>query len=213
MSTASPLIPSTHGLDHLLQAARALGAEPACERFVFLRHGQTARNALRIFQGPEEPLDATGEAQAQAAAELLAGEGFASIISSDMQRAHRTASVVAEHHACMPLARPGLRERNFGALIGTSSRELDWTCDPPGGESLDAFVMRTRAGLTEAWAWPAPLLIVAHGGIFYVLAGLLGVTITPALFGNALPLRFERGVDGWRVTPLAAGSPGASNIA
>ena len=52
----------------MLRLAGSLGAEPACDRFVFLRHGQTARNALRVFQGPEEPLDATGESQAIRAA-------------------------------------------------------------------------------------------------------------------------------------------------
>jgi probable phosphoglycerate mutase len=213
MSTHSSLIPSTRGLETLLQVAGRLGAEPACERFVFLRHGQTARNALRIFQGPEEPLDATGEAQALRAAELLAGEAFASIVCSDMRRAHHTARTVAARHAIEPVTCAGLRERNFGELIGTSSRELDWTWDPSGGESLETFVTRTRAGLLEAWSHPQTALIVAHGGIFYVLAGLLDVTITPAYFGNALPLRFERVLDGWRVTPLDAAATGESNIA
>ena len=213
MTTTTPLIPSTRGLDQLLRIAGTLGADPACDHFVFLRHGQTARNALRVFQGPDEPLDATGEAQALRAAEILAGEKFASIVCSDMRRAHRTAHVVASRHEMTPVSCPGLRERNFGALVGTSSRELDWTCDPAGGESLETFVARTRAGLIEAWAHPATALIVAHGGIFYVLAGLLGVAINPAYYGNALPLRFERAAAGWRVTPLDTAAAGESNIA
>ena len=213
MTTTTPLIPSTRGLDQLLRIAGTLGADPACDHFVFLRHGQTARNALRVFQGPDEPLDATGEAQALRAAEILAGEKFASIVCSDMRRAHLTAHVVAARHEMIPVSCAGLRERNFGELVGTSSRELDWTCDPAGGESLETFVTRTRAGLIEAWAHPATALIVAHGGIFYVLAGLLGVVINSSFYGNALPLRFERAAAGWRVTPLDAAAAGESNIA
>jgi probable phosphoglycerate mutase len=213
MSTHATLIPSTRGLDQLLRLAGSLGAEPACDRFVFLRHGQTARNALRIFQGPEEPLDATGESQATRAAEILAAESFASIVCSDMRRAHRTAQAVAARHDMVPVTSAGLRERNFGDLVGTSSRELDWTCDPPGGESLETFVTRTRGGLIEAWAHPATALIVAHGGIFYVLAGLLKVPVTTAYYGNALPLLFERDGAGWRITPLDTAVAGESNIA
>jgi broad specificity phosphatase PhoE len=213
MTHSSPLIPSTRGLDALLGIAGTLGAEPACDRFIFLRHGQTARNASRIFQGPDEPLDATGEAQAVRAADILAGETFASIVCSDMRRAHHTAQTAAARHGITPLTCAGLRERNFGALVGTSSRELDWTCDPAGGESLEAFVKRARAALIEAWAHPPTALIVAHGGIFYVLAGLLRVPVSTAYYGNALPLRFVRAGTGWQVMPLDAAAAGESNIA
>lgn len=213
MTTPTPLIPSTRGVDQLLSLAGALGADPACDQFVFLRHGQTARNALRIFQGPDEPLDATGEAQARRAAEILAREEFASIVCSDMRRAHHTAQTAAAPHGITPVTCAGLRERNFGELVGTSSRELDWTCSPAGGESLETFVTRTRAGLIEAWSHPATALIVAHGGIFYVLAGLLRVPVTTAYYGNALPLRFTRDTGGWRVTPLDTAIAGESNIA
>lgn len=213
MTHPTPLIPSTRGLDKLLQFAGTLGADPACDRFVFLRHGQTARNALRIFQGPDEPLDATGEAQALRAAEILGREKFASIVCSDMRRAHQTAQTAAARHGIAPVTSAGLRERNFGELVGTSSRELDWTCNPAGGESLETFVTRTRAGLIEAWSHPATTLIVAHGGIFYVLAGLLKVPVTTAYYGNALPLFFKRDGTGWRITPLDTAVAGESNIA
>ena len=75
------------------------------------------------------------------------------------------------------------------------------------------IVTRTRAGLIEAWAHPATALIVAHGGIFYVLAGLLKVPVTTAYYGNALPLLFERDGAGWRITPLDTAVAGESNIA
>ena len=34
----------------------------------------------------------------------------------------------------------------------------------PGGESLDSFVARLLRGLNEALTYPAPVLVVGHGG-------------------------------------------------
>ena len=204
--------PSTRGLARLLELAGVGAAGPACEQFYFLRHGQTACNARRIFQAADEPLDATGEAQARRAAATLAGTALSSIVCSEMPRAHHTARAVAAGRDLALHVTAGLRERNFGHLIGSSSRELDWTCDPAGGESLDAFVLRSRAGLAEALAKPAPVLVVAHGGTFYVLAGWLGIDVSTALLGNALPLRFDRGVTGWRATALDIDAVGEANL-
>ena len=204
--------PSTRGLARLLELAGIGAAGPACEQFYFLRHGQTACNARRIFQAADEPLDATGEAQARRAAATLAGTALSSIVCSEMPRAHHTARAVAAGRDLAPHVTAGLRERNFGHLIGSSSRELDWTCDPAGGESLDAFVLRSRAGLAEALAKPAPVLVVAHGGTFYVLAGWLNIDVSTALLGNALPLRLDRGVTGWRATALDIDAVGEANL-
>ena len=176
---------------------------PRCETFYFLRHGQTARNAARIFQDADEPLDATGQAQAASAAALMAPVGIAGIVASDMRRARDTAAAVNARCAVGLQTRAGLRERNFGALIGTSSVALDWRCAPEGGETLARFVARTAAGLADALSQPAPVLVVAHGGTLHALAALLGVEPTVAWFANALPLRFDRTGEGWAAMPLA----------
>ena len=52
---------------------------------------------------------------------VLAGEPIRSIVCSDARRAFDTAHAVAAPHRLTPVAQEGLRERNFGALIGTSS--------------------------------------------------------------------------------------------
>jgi probable phosphoglycerate mutase len=193
------------GLDELLRLAAAAPLAPACEHFYFLRHGQTPRNAQRIFQPVDEPLSERGLAQAARAAELLAGEPIASIACSDARRAFDTAHTVMAAHrnrGLAPLVLEGLRERDFGALIGSSSAELDWACEPEGGETLPRFVERKRAALDAALALPAPVLVVAHGGSLLVLAGLLGVPVDFGVFGNAQPLRFARSGPRWTVTAL-----------
>ena len=216
-----PPIPMTHpnspsaaaGLDLLLQLARAQPIDIACEHFFFLRHGQTERNAQRIFQAVGEPLNATGLEQARRAATLLATEKISSIVCSDVRRARDTAELVAARHLLAPMVNTSLRERDFGKLIGTSSRDIDWACVPEAGETLQAFVARSRSGLAAALTQPAPTLVVAHGGTLYVLAGLLDIRLDDSLFGNAQPLRVERHGGAWRALPLAASTGTAANLA
>lgn len=178
----------------------------AVQRFYFLRHGQTARNALRIFQSLDEPLNEAGLAQAERAAALLAeelrGNESVHIVCSDAPRAWVTARTVARLLAREERLHAGLRERHFGALIGTSSADIDWDCAPEGGETLDQFVERSLAALAEAVAHPAPVVVVAHGGTLHVLACALGVALDASLLANATPLRFERAGALWRVARL-----------
>lgn len=201
------------GFDELVRLAAAKPLAPACDHFYFLRHGQTGRNAQRIFQGVDEPLSELGLRQAARAATLLAGEPIWTIVSSDAHRALTTAKTVAAALRLVPLEREDLRERHFGNLIGTSSANIDWACAPGGGETLPGFVDRKRAALSAALAEPGPVLVVAHGGTLYVLAALLGVAIGPEILGNAQPLRFDRSGVKWSVRALADNVDGGGAIA
>ena len=192
----------SQGLDDILRLGGQLRLQPACDHFYFLRHGQTARNALRVFQAPDEPLNDTGLDQARRAAELLAGEPIRTIVCSDAHRAMTTALTVAAPHAMAPVPDEGLRERNFGVLIGTSSVHIDWACDPAEGESLSGFMGRKHIALTRALALPGPVLVVAHGGSLFALAAMLGVPVNMTLMGNAQPLRFVKSASTWRIEPL-----------
>ncbi|MBU4612623.1 histidine phosphatase family protein [Achromobacter sp. GG226] len=204
---------SRRGLDRLAALASGIPFDPAVPGFYFLRHGQTECNARRIFQGVDEPLNATGVAQAERAGDVLAREPIRTIVCSDIARAHHTARIVAAHHTITPAGTDGLRERHFGELIGSSSADMDWDCAPPAGETLDTFVTRTAQALEAALREPGPVLVVAHGGTLYVLAGLLGLDATPALLGNAHPLRFDRTDTGWQVTALADAVNAPAHIA
>jgi broad specificity phosphatase PhoE len=211
----------SRGLERLPVLCAAAGCQlpEGLQRFYFLRHGQTARNALRIFQSIDEPLNDTGLAQAEQAAALLAeelaGNEGVHIVCSDAPRALTTARTVARLLAREERLHAGLRERHFGALIGSSSANIDWDCAPEGGETLDQFVARSLAALAEAVAHPAPVVVVAHGGTLHVLACALGVVLDAALLANATPLRFDRAGTGWTVTRLgtAAVADAAPNLA
>lgn len=216
---ASAQHPLGQGLERLPGLCATAGRLPdGLQRFYFLRHGQTGRNALRIFQSVEEPLSETGLAQAEQAAVVLANElaGYANvhIVCSDAPRALVTAQAVARQLEREARLHQGLRERHFGALIGTSSANIDWDCAPPGGETLDQFAARTLAALAEAVAHPAPVVVVAHGGTLHVLAAWLGLKLDASLLANATPLRVDRTGSGWAITRLGQAAPAsAPNLA
>jgi len=193
------------GLDVLAAHAGAVLLQPRSGRFLFLRHGTTAGNVDKIYQGFDQPLNELGHAQArEAAALLVARGGIERIVASDMDRAWQTAGIVGAALGLPVSAEIRLRERWFGDLVGTSSARLDWSHDPPNGDRMVDFIARTREGLLAALDTDRSTLVVAHGGTLNVLAGSLRVALQAAHMHNASPLDFQRDGEVWRVTPLGA---------
>jgi broad specificity phosphatase PhoE len=86
-----------------------------------LRHGQTTANVESVIQGQMDfPLSAIGIAQVQAlAAEWRrASVQFDLVISSHLQRARRTAEIIAEALACPLEIDPAWQERHLGEAEG-----------------------------------------------------------------------------------------------
>ena len=119
------------------------------------RHGQTTWNAERRFQGQSDiPLDATGQAQAQRAARLLAGLRPDMIVSSDLSRAANTAAPLAQLTGLDVILDKDLRERHGGQWEGLTDTEIrerypaehaSW--NPPDGEPSLAVADRVAAAL------------------------------------------------------------------
>lgn len=198
----------TLGIDRLCALTRSAPCTIAHESFLFLRHGETDGNLNSIYQREDQPLNATGEAQATAAAQLLARERIADIVASPMARAWRTASVTAAHHGLEPRPEHDIRERVYTALFGRPNHGFDWAHDPEGCETLEQFVTRVRRGLVNALT-PPPTngherLVVAHGGVLLVLTAMLGLTLHQDLHRNATPLRFRRTGRGWTAERIDA---------
>ena len=160
--------------------------------FWYLRHGQTDWNAQDLGQGSVEvPLNETGIAQAKAAAVKLRGRGIVSIIASPLGRAQVTAEIVAEALKLPVHTLPLLRETSFGVQEGQPMGDWfpRWVASemtPEGGESFADLRLRAAAAVTEALAFQAPVLIVAHGGLFRALRAEMGLPFheRPA---NAVP--------------------------
>jgi probable phosphoglycerate mutase len=171
--------------------------------FIFLRHGETENNRLGLVAGASDvPLNATGQAQARAAAQRLTAGGIDAIWSSPLRRARDTADCVAQALGLPVLVVPELAERNWGELEGRPRELRQRGVTPPGGESLEAFRARTLRGLQQIAPSRLPL-IVAHSGTFRVLSDWLGLPPQTAPVANSLPLRLSPLPGGrWSCRPL-----------
>jgi alpha-ribazole phosphatase len=164
-------------------------------QLLLARHGETAWNAARRYQGQTDvPLNAVGRHQADALAQRLSGEEISAIYASDLQRAWETAAAIAAFHNLSIQADPRLREIRFGDWEGLTSEEIKerdpesltaWYDDPlqaspPGGETLNEVAQRAGAALAEITAHnpDKTVLIVAHGGILRVLL-CLALEVSP----------------------------------
>ena len=94
-----------------------------------VRHGETPWNVERRVQGWEDiPLNGTGVGQAQALGRHLAhlrtaGTEFDAIYSSDLKRAHQTATIASESLGLEPRLEPGMRERTWRISTASSNRK------------------------------------------------------------------------------------------
>ncbi len=155
-------------------------------RIIAIRHGETAWNVDTRIQGHlDVPLNARGQWQAEQLGRALVGEPLAAIYSSDLSRAHETASQVARHTGAELNVEPRLRERSFGSFEGKTFAEIESTLPqdaqrwrqrdphfvPEGGESLTQLQERVvHIASTLAARHPGQLIaMVSHGGVMDVL--------------------------------------------
>ncbi|MCW2919776.1 MAG: Phosphoglycerate mutase, partial [Actinomycetia bacterium] len=125
---------------------------------VLMRHGQTAWNAERRFQGTTDiPLDAVGIEQAARAARLLAALRPTAIVSSPLQRAAATARALADTTGLTVTHDPDLIERSGGVWEGLTNHEIRTRypdehaiSQPPGGETGEQVAKRFSAALERA---------------------------------------------------------------
>jgi probable phosphoglycerate mutase len=163
---------------------------------VLVRHGETDGNARRFLQLPDTPLSKRGEAQARRVAARLQAHRIGAILASDYARARRTAELIRDVSGAALDFDIGLRERNFGALRGTSYDELGLDpfapgYTPPEGESWEDLHARADAtwerAVARATALDGDLVLVSHGLLVHSIVSrrldLAGVT-APRGFGN-----------------------------
>ena len=175
--------------------------------FWFLRHGETDWNAQGLSQGNVDiPLNATGRAQAAAAAAMMRNRGITTIVSSPLSRAYDTAMAVAAELSLEVEIDEGLREVGFGVQEGQPMSQwfADWVAGhftPEGAESFADLRARAVGAVNRALGRPAPVLIVAHGALFRALRAEMGLepnVRTP----NAMPFLCRPGMP-WDLLPAA----------
>jgi broad specificity phosphatase PhoE len=200
-------IVDTLGYDRIASLASAHAFAPKRERFIFVRHGETAGNRARVYQVPHIPLNDTGEGQAAVAAKTLAKTRIGRLVASPMARAWRTANLIAAGHKMHPEVDGSLSERFYVSLWNTPiGAVFDWTLDPDGCEPLATFVHRAAHSVMRILSDDTPdgeTVIVAHGGILLVVCALTGASLVNEHRRNAVPLRFERSNGQWTASPIS----------
>ena len=191
---------------------------------ICVRHGRTAWNAGRRFQGHTDvPLDDEGRAQATALAALLRDDHVDLAVASDLARAVETGRIVLGARDVPLRLDHDWREMRFGAWEGLTWEQIvalnpvldagnetaarDYT--PPGGETFEELRGRVRQAV-ERFVDELPPegtgLIATHAGPLHALLGvLLGEDEHTALkvrFLTASVTRFRRSDGVWRLAQL-----------
>lgn len=152
-------------------------------KLLIVRHGQSEWNALGRWQGQADPpLTDVGENQAKKATKKLGL--FDSIVSSPLQRAKNTASIISEITGVGPVTTEvGLMERDAGPWQGLTRIEiekgwpgfLDSGHRPEGYESDPDLLLRifeVLKKISKSSKNSDSILIVSHAGIVHALENL-----------------------------------------
>ncbi|MCE7006513.1 histidine phosphatase family protein [Kibdelosporangium philippinense] len=142
------------------------------------RHGQTAYNQTRRFQGQMDvPLDETGHQQAKQLAIKVADLGIVALWASPLARARQTAEAVSAHLGLPIQFDARLMETDTGIWTDKMYDDLaaadpyayeGWVTARPdfgfeGGETYVQQTERVMAALTEIEQGPGPALVISHG--------------------------------------------------
>ncbi len=155
-------------------------------KIYLVRHGETDWNLSGKAQGQSDiPLNSTGESQALSISEYFSDINIESIYSSSVQRALKTASIIALNHDHDPIINDKFLEIDFGALDGTPLNEMrsrfpeffdKWSSDPTTAifpeskETLQLLQSRTWEGvgeLVKRHKETDNILIVSHAFAIY----------------------------------------------
>ena len=162
---------------------------------ILVRHGDTALNSRVRYWGISDiELSGDGIRQAGRLRDRLSSERVDIIYSSKLQRASRTAEIIASRHQLGVIACPELRETNFGDVEGLTFDEINlrypelselwtsWSLNMkfPNGEGVhdlnfrvSKFLERLREHDTDE-----TILVVAHAGPLRLLVcRLLGMEL------------------------------------
>ncbi|MET8688114.1 histidine phosphatase family protein [Streptomyces sp. NPDC004732] len=197
-------------------------------RIILWRHGQTAWNLERRFQGSTDiELTETGVAQARRAARLLASLKPDAIVASDLKRAAATAAELSAITDLPVTHEEALQETYAGAWQGLTHDEIiarfgdqyaAWKRGEAvrrGGGELETEVADRAAPVVLRHAEKLPedgtLVVVSHGGTIRTTIGrLLGLEPHhwEGLGGltNCCWSVLGRGARGWRLLEHNAGT-------
>lgn len=153
-------------------------------KLTLVRHGETVWNKEKKIQGITDiGLTELGIQQAEKLSLALREEGFDSIITSPLKRAHDTAKAIGRFHPVPIRVEKDLSELNAGELEGLSYPDLvqrypdflrEWTSDHssvtmPNGESLQEVQDRVWPIIEKTIDKCQNALVVSHSFVIITI--------------------------------------------
>ena len=139
-------------------------------RVFLIRHGETERSITRRHTGRTDiPLTGDGRRQAKRVGARLAGERFALVLASPLQRALETARLAGFGDSAG--IEPDLVEWDYGAYDNMTAVEIrrerpgwtPWEGGFPGGETLEDLEARAERVLARIRPVEGDVALFAHG--------------------------------------------------
>jgi probable phosphoglycerate mutase len=199
-------------------------------RVILLRHGRTAWNAQRRFQGQADPpLDEVGLAQAYEVAALVAAIRPEVLLSSDALRAMQTAAPLGEVTGLSVGSDIRLRERSLGHWEGLTRDEVaarypeeyaDWIAGRDvsgrGGETREQVAERALAAFAALPDVDTAVLVTHSATAMALCSAILGMPQQVHVLGPLANCHWSElvtehqdgGVPLWRLRGHNIGAPG-----
>ena len=176
--------------------------------FFFMRHGETDWNRKGLCVGQvDQELTDRGRQQAKDARRTLSGLGVAHVVHSPLVRAAETARIIAEGFAYELETEDDLREACLGVKEGLREGNPDddfimhWFRGGfiSGAEPYERFKERVGRAVSRsvARAGRAPVLLVAHSGVFAAISDLIGHGVSD--LDLCVPYRMAPIGGGWEI--------------
>ena len=161
-------------------------------KILMARHGQSQWQVEGDSAGGDSPLSPTGESQAHHLGRYLAANealNIAAIYTSDLQRAHRTAEIVAGHLELPLNIELDLREfESFDTGWAPSPTSI-WDASPEAALASPYLayreqILRVLQRIVAAHPDDATVLLIAHGGTIGVILRLIIGSDTPRIWAR-----------------------------
>jgi broad specificity phosphatase PhoE len=141
-----------------------------------IRHGETEWSVSGAHTGRSDiPLTSVGEQKARGLGPRLAGQKFALVLTSPLQRARRTSELAG--FGPRAEIEPNLVEWDYGVYEGRTTADIQrerpgWSPfrdGVPGGETIAQVASRAQAVITRALGADGDVALFAHGHVLRIL--------------------------------------------
>ena len=173
--------------------------------FYFIRHGQTDYNRrdievnIELIDSTDIALNAHGEGQAHTIADKIAELPIKTVCCSPLKRAVQTKEIITKKLSCVDHhAVDALKECKIAIWNKMRAFQKGSTLS----EELNAFRQQTLLGLEMALSKEGPVLIVAHGGIHWMMCHLMNIDSHEWIIDNCVPVHFTYSQGKWHAHKL-----------